>query len=69
MSDDGENFTEKGKANVKDGEGKIIESQIDLGETTARYIKVSVENYGVIPAGAQGAGHKSWLFVDELRVE
>ena len=69
VSDDGENFTEKGKANVKDGEGKIIESQIDLGETTARYIKVSVENYGVIPAGAQGAGHKSWLFVDELRVE
>ena len=69
ISNDGENFTEKQKTNVLDGEGKIIDTQIDLDETTARYIKVLVNNFGVIPAGAQGAGHKAWLFVDEVVVE
>ena len=69
ISNDGENFSEKGKINVQDGEGKIIKAQVNLGETTARYLKVSVKNFGIIPDGAQGAGHRAWLFVDEVVVE
>ncbi len=69
ISNDGKNFSEKGTTNLQDGEGKIIEVQIDLGKTTARYIKVFAKNFGVIPDGAQGAGHRAWLFVDEVAVE
>ncbi|MEJ7627003.1 MAG: beta-N-acetylhexosaminidase [Ferruginibacter sp.] len=36
--------------------------------TTCRYIKVFAKNYGVIPAGKQGAGNKSWLFSDEIEI-
>jgi hexosaminidase len=34
----------------------------------ARYIKVSIQNQGTIPAGYPGEGHKPWLFVDEIEV-
>ena len=34
-----------------------------------RFIKISVQNYGKIPDGAQGAGHGAWLFMDEIVVE
>ncbi len=31
-----------------------------------RYLKFSIANYGEIPTGKQGAGHKAWLFLDEV---
>lgn len=31
-----------------------------------RYVRVVVENVGVIPSGMPAAGRKAWLFVDEL---
>ncbi len=34
-----------------------------------RFIVISIKNYGLIPDGAQGAGHKAWLFIDEIFVE
>ena len=34
----------------------------------ARYIKIKLGNYGVIPEGSPGGGQKSWLFVDEIEV-
>ena len=33
-----------------------------------RYIKLVIENYGVIPEGKQGAGNKAWTFIDEIIV-
>jgi hexosaminidase len=33
-----------------------------------RYIKIVVKNFGNIPAGKPGAGHKAWLFLDEIEV-
>ena len=33
-----------------------------------RYIKIIVENYGIIPTGNPGAGNAAWLFVDEVEV-
>ena len=32
-------------------------------------ILVTVKNYGIIPEGKQGAGHKAWTFIDEIIVE
>jgi len=36
---------------------------------TTKYLKLAIENFGVIPSGAQGEGHGAWLFVDEIVVE
>lgn len=35
----------------------------------ARYIKLKIPNYGVIPEGAQGAGNKAWTFIDEIVIK
>ncbi|MEE9407858.1 MAG: family 20 glycosylhydrolase [Polaribacter sp.] len=35
----------------------------------ATKIKLTIPNYGKIPDGKQGAGHKAWLFIDEIIVE
>jgi hexosaminidase len=32
-------------------------------------IEIIIKNYGIIPEGQQGAGHKAWLFIDELIIE
>ena len=36
---------------------------------STQFIRIKLTNYGVIPDGKQGAGNKSWLFVDEIVVE
>jgi hexosaminidase len=30
---------------------------------------ITIPNYGIIPEGKQGAGHKAWLFIDEIIIE
>ncbi|CAM1340823.1 beta-N-acetylhexosaminidase [Tenacibaculum amylolyticum] len=35
----------------------------------AQKIKIRIPNYGLIPEGRQGAGHKAWTFMDELIIE
>ncbi|WKD87024.1 Beta-hexosaminidase [Polaribacter huanghezhanensis] len=47
---------------------KIVDLKLETKIVT-RYIKLKLINYGVIPDGKQGAGHKSWLFIDEIIVE
>lgn len=47
----------------------IIKIQHSFTGFEGRYIVISIKNYGTIPDGAQGAGHKAWLFVDEVFVE
>ena len=32
-------------------------------------IKLTIPNYGIIPEGKQGAGHKAWTFIDEIIIE
>ncbi|MCR9182962.1 MAG: family 20 glycosylhydrolase [Flavobacteriaceae bacterium] len=54
-------LTDGGK-NLKNVEVKNIHLKV-------RYIHFNIKNYGTIPDGAQGAGHKAWLFVDEVFVE
>ncbi|MEZ4995808.1 MAG: chitobiase/beta-hexosaminidase C-terminal domain-containing protein [Saprospiraceae bacterium] len=37
-------------------------------ETTARYLKVTAKNHGLIPEGYAGAGYPAWLFAGEIVV-
>lgn len=39
-----------------------------LQPINARFIKVHINNAGIIPDGKPGAGSKAWLFVDEIEV-
>jgi hexosaminidase len=43
--------------------------QIKFSPVTARYIRISAKNPGIIPEGNPGAGKNSWIFFDEIIVE
>ncbi|MBK6949685.1 MAG: hypothetical protein IPH16_17820 [Haliscomenobacter sp.] len=40
-----------------------------LGNTTARYIRVTAKNIGKCPPWHAGSGGKAWVFADEISVE
>jgi len=68
-SADGQNFQRCGRALSIDGISKVVPASIPLNaKGTHRYLKIKVRNYGKIPAGKQGAGHRAWLFVDEISI-
>ncbi|MES1224938.1 MAG: family 20 glycosylhydrolase, partial [Bacteroidota bacterium] len=67
-SNDGNKFTSIGMTDdvtPLTGNG-IMEKKIEA--VTTRYIKVMIKNWGEIPEGNSGAGHKPWLFVDEIEI-
>jgi hexosaminidase len=47
---------------------KIGDILFNLGGVSTRFLKIHAYNYGVIPDGRQGAGHRAWLFIDEIAV-
>ncbi|MCW3168405.1 family 20 glycosylhydrolase [Chryseobacterium sp. 09-1422] len=66
ISDDGKNFKvtkEIGKEEILSAKGKI---NLKVGNQQAKFIKIKIENAGIIPAGNPGADSKAWLFVDEI---
>jgi hexosaminidase len=50
------------KMNIKD----LVHNKTSIKATK---IKLTIPNYGVIADGKQGAGHRAWLFIDEIIVE
>jgi hexosaminidase len=40
-----------------------------LKSTPVKKLDIIVKNYGTIPKGKQGAGHKAWTFIDEIIIE
>ena len=70
-SDDNMNFKVVGAFKLKEyDKSNILKVPVKLLRTAyARYLKIKVANYGTIPEGRQGAGHKSWLFIDEIIVK
>ncbi len=70
-SNDGVNY--QLLAEIKLGEipdsKKTAGAQIIFGSSNVQYLKITAKRYGIIPDGAQGAGHEAWLFVDEIIVE
>ena len=51
--------------NSNDKNGVIT---VQLKHTNARYVKIKIGNFGIIPENNAGAGNKAWLFVDEIEV-
>jgi hexosaminidase len=47
----------------------VQQLNIALEPSTARYIRVQAENYGLLPVGHTGAGKPAWLFIDEIGVK
>jgi hexosaminidase len=68
-SEDGKTFTSIKRINEIVTSSKIASIMIDIQNTKTRYLKFVATNYGTIPEGSQGAGHKAWLFVDEVVVK
>ncbi len=71
VSDDNMNFKVAGAFKLKEyDKSNILSVPISLLRTTyTRYLKIKAINYGTIPEGRQGGGHKPWLFVDEIIVK
>lgn len=70
ISDDGVDFEKVAQGSVQaaaDTPVKMVE--IPLAEIAARFVKIEVERFGIIPKGKQGAGNEAWLFMDEIVIE
>lgn len=66
ISDDGTDFKmikEIGKDEILSLKGKI---KLNVENQNSKYLKIKIENAGIIPAGNPGADSKAWLFVDEI---
>ena len=66
VSDDGKIFKtikEISKEEILSAKGRV---SIRVGNQSAKFIKIKIENAGIIPAGNPGADSKAWLFVDEI---
>jgi hexosaminidase len=71
ISKDDKIYTEMGMTDVlqfNDSTNRNGIMTIQQKSVAARYIKIKLGNYGVIPDGNPGAGNKPWLFVDEIEV-
>ncbi|NIG53511.1 family 20 glycosylhydrolase [Chitinophaga sp. Cy-1792] len=66
-SEDGKTFKEVYKQTAFSQNG-INQVRTVITPVRARYIKMTAQHFGMIPAGAEGAGNPAWLFVDEMIV-
>lgn len=68
VSDDGKTYKEvfKQTAFAQTGINKV---RGKLQAVRGRFVKVQMQNFGKIPAGAAGAGNGAWLFADEFIIE
>ncbi len=48
---------------------QVVDIKMNLDKVSARYLKITARNFGIIPPGHSGEGNPSWLFVDEIIVE
>ncbi|MEO7176345.1 MAG: beta-N-acetylhexosaminidase, partial [Saprospiraceae bacterium] len=48
---------------------QVVMQKVEWEAKDARYIRVRIEPFGIIPAGFPGEGNQAWLFCDELFVE
>ncbi|MDT7833045.1 family 20 glycosylhydrolase [Flavobacteriaceae bacterium S356] len=53
----------------KPNDSLLVNFKVNLTNIRARRLRITVPNYGEIPAGKQGAGHKAWTFIDEIIIE
>ncbi|QHI34772.1 Beta-hexosaminidase [Kordia antarctica] len=46
----------------------LIPFTLEIEEVTTQFIEIHIPTYGTIPDGLQGAGNKTWTFIDEIVV-
>lgn len=72
-SKDGENFTRVAQVGdfTFDEVYKVetFTAKAEIAPAKARYIKVKIINYGMLPDWHLGAGHDAFIFIDEIEVE
>ena len=47
----------------------LVNYSYEFKSTAVKKLDIIVKNYGTIPEGKQGAGHKAWTFIDEIIIE
>lgn len=65
ISNDGQKYISIGKMTLINE--RFME--ISVSPTKTRYVKIIVNNYGLIPEGNPGAGSPAWLFCDEIQIK
>jgi hexosaminidase len=71
VSNNGNDFASVGITDDFTARTKGVElgtMKVEFKSTNARYVKIVVKNWGIIPGGNPGEGNKPWLFVDEIEV-
>ncbi len=51
---------------IKNRDALLCNVHVKFKDTKATKVYINIPNYGVIPEGKQGAGHKAWTFIDEI---
>jgi len=73
VSDDGKTFISVGKVknNVSQNnyDIQIKDFSVNVYPKSVRYVKFVGGNPGICPDWHKGAGHKAWIFADEIIVE
>lgn len=69
LLDNVKNSLSNQEVTLLEGSKNLKNLEVNGNNLKARYIYINIKNYGTIPDGAQGAGHKAWLFMDEIFVE
>ncbi|RYY96371.1 MAG: beta-N-acetylhexosaminidase, partial [Chitinophagaceae bacterium] len=71
VSDDGGNFRQVARSSAFTPDTltmRFYNVTLPAG-TRARFVRVFVKNYGLIPEGKPGGGTRSWVFADEILVD
>lgn len=71
LRDEKNDFLEEARIGIKLPDNGNTQKTIHLDFSKplkARYVKLMVKNYGLIPSGKPGAGHMAWLFSDEVEL-
>ena len=73
VSQDNKNFTVLGKSEIpirSDLKDEVrVNYSVDMDEAQVRYIRIHAKNLGICPEWHKGAGHKCWIFADEIVIE
>jgi len=76
FSKNGKTFTEWQRAELPDFDPSDpmyslgrVEARAKVNEKHVKFLKVKVENPGVLPKWHPNAGEKAWIMVDEVVVE
>ncbi|QCR21337.1 family 20 glycosylhydrolase [Pontibacter sp. SGAir0037] len=68
-SSDGKSYSLLGKTEQPSQvKGSKAIMQVNFSPASAKFVKVTVRNMQAVPEGMQGAGEKTWVFLDEIEI-